>query len=104
MSTNACSNNEILYVGNGTQTLYTFPFTYLDPSDVYVELYDFTTRTWSITTEWTFQNATTIQFNTAPEAPPSTRPDFPNIKIFRRTNVDKLRQPFIQVPPLGHRI
>ena len=94
MSTLGCATNLIEYVGNGTQTLYTFPFTYLEPSDIYVELYDFTTRTWSITTEWTFQNATTIQFNTAPEAPPSTTPDYPNIIIFRRTNVDSIKATF----------
>jgi hypothetical protein len=94
MSTLGCATNLIEYVGNGTQTLYTFPFTYLESSDIYVELYDFTTRTWSITTEWTFQNATTIQFNTAPEAPPSTTPDYPNIIIFRRTNVDSIKATF----------
>ena len=94
MSTNACSNNEILYVGNGSTTLYTFPFTYIDPNDVYVKLYDFTTDSWVTTTDWSFQNATTIQFNTAPEAPPSTTPDYPNIIIFRRTNVDSIKATF----------
>ena len=79
MSCTDCASNEILYVGNGTQVLYTFPFTYFDPTDVYVELYNFTTRRWDATTEWTFANATTVQFNTAPPAPPATDPNYPNI-------------------------
>ena len=94
MSTDSCSTNQILYVGNGTQTLYTFPFTYLDSSDVYVDLYDFTTSSWVNTTEWSFQNETTIQFNTAPPAPASSDPSVPNIKIFRNTDVTQMTATF----------
>ena len=94
MSCTDCASNEILYVGDGTQVLYTFPFTYFDPTDVYVDLYNFTTRRWEKTTEWTFANATTVQFNTAPPAPPSTDPNYPNIKIARCTDIDPLSATF----------
>ena len=94
MSCTDCASNEILYVGDGAQVLYTFPFTYYDTTDVYVELYNFTTRRWDATTEWTFANATTVQFNTAPPAPPSTDPNYPNIKIARCTDIDPLAATF----------
>jgi hypothetical protein len=43
---------------------------------------------------WTFANATTVQFNTAPPAPPSTDPNYPNIKIARCTDIDPLAATF----------
>ena len=94
MSCTDCASNEIKYVGNGSLVLYTFPFTYFDQTDVYVELYNFTTRRWDVTTEWTFANATTVQFNTAPAAPPSTDPSYPNIRIARCTDIDPLAATF----------
>ena len=94
MSCTDCASNEIKYVGNGLQVLYTFPFTYFDPTDVYVELYNFTTRRWEKTTLWGFANATTVQFNTAPAAPPSTDPSYPNIRIARCTDIDPLAATF----------
>ena len=94
MSCTDCASNEIKYVGNGSQVLYTFPFTYFDPTDVYVELYNFTTRRWEKTTLWGFANATTVQFNTAPAAPPSTDPSYPNIRIARCTDIDPLAATF----------
>ena len=94
MSCTDCASNEILYVGDGTTVLYTFPFTYFDQSDVYVELYNFTTRRWVATTEWTFANATTVQFNTAPPAPPADDPLYANVKIARCTDIDPLAATF----------
>jgi hypothetical protein len=48
------------YVGNGSTVLYSFTFPYLRESDVKV------TINGTLTTEYTFTNATTLQFNTAP--------------------------------------
>ena len=51
------------YVGDGTTTLYSFTFPYLEPSDVRVSV-DGTDLV--RTTEYTFANATTIEMTTAP--------------------------------------
>ena len=57
-----------------------------------------TTGVWNPTTDWTFANATTIEFNTAP-------PDAgfgPNIRIFRNTDVENMVACLIPVPPSEH--
>jgi hypothetical protein len=82
------TESQIKYAGDGEQVLFTFPFTYLQSTDIYVCLYNETERSWDDTTEWTFANATTIQFTTAPPAPTGVVTD--NIKIERRTSVDPL--------------
>ena len=41
-----CDQSQIEYRGNGSQVLYTFPFTYMKSTDVYVDLYNETTRRW----------------------------------------------------------
>jgi hypothetical protein len=102
MSCTDCASNEILYVANGVLGQpYTFPFVYLTEDDVYVALYNFTTKRWDNvpqsdpTYPWKFQNATTIQFTTtAPPPPPSTDPLYPNIKIARCTDIDPLSATF----------
>jgi hypothetical protein len=48
------------YTGNGSTVLYSFSFPYLETTDVKVSLNG------TVTTAYTFANATTIQFNTAP--------------------------------------
>ena len=82
------TESQIKYAGDGEQVLFTFPFTYLQSTDIYVCLYNETERRWDDTTEWTFANATTIQFTTAPPTPTGVVTD--NIKIERRTSVDPL--------------
>jgi hypothetical protein len=82
------TESQIKYAGDGVQVLFTFPFTYLQPTDIYVSLYNETERRWDDTTEWTFANATTIQFTTAP--PTATGEVTDNIRIQRRTSVDPL--------------
>ena len=93
MAIQDCSLSQIEYTGNGSTTNYTFPFTYYVASDVYVQLYNFTTHKWDTTTDWTLLNATTVQFNTAPPSPPSTEVK-PNIKICRSTDVDPMPATF----------
>jgi hypothetical protein len=82
------TESQIKYAGDGVQVLFTFPFTYLQSTDIYVSLYNETERRWDDTTEWTFANATTIQFTTAP--PTATGEVTDNIRIQRRTSVDPL--------------
>ena len=69
------------YTGNGSTTNYSFTFPYLKSTDVQVQV-DAT-----VTTAWTFANATTVQFNTAPS-------NGAKIKILRDTNVDSLAATF----------
>jgi len=69
------------FVGNGSTTNYSFTFPYLKSTDVEVQV-DAT-----VTTAWTFANATTVQFNTAPA-------NNAKIKILRQTNVDNLTATF----------
>ena len=51
---------QIAYTGDGSTVLYTFPFEYIDESEIIVEV----NRT--VTTAYSLANPTTIQFNTAP--------------------------------------
>ena len=81
-----CSSVRTEYKGDGTTTLFSFSFTYLDPEDIRVSLYDFTTEKWVLTTEYTLANATEVEFNTAPSVP--TDPEKNNVRIERVTSVD----------------
>ena len=102
MSCTDCESNEIKYAGDGSQVLFTFPFTYMDESDVYVELFNYSTRRWVDAKNeswlgagnWSFANATTIEFTTAPDAPVDTDIEPHNIKITRCTNIDPLSATF----------
>jgi hypothetical protein len=69
------------YTGNGSTVLYSFTFPYLETTDVKV------TVNGTITTAYTFANATTIQFNTAPLAGAA-------IRIYRQTDDSSLRATF----------
>ena len=69
------------YTGNGSTTNYSFTFPYLKSTDVEVQV-DAT-----VTTAWTFANATTVQFNTAPS-------NGAKIRILRKTSVDNLTATF----------
>ena len=94
MSCTDCTSSQIEYAGDGVQTLFTFPFTYIEQSDVYVSFYDYEARRWVGTTEWTFANATTIEFNEAPPAPVDVEISAENIKIFRCTDISLLPAEF----------
>ena len=69
------------YTGNGSTVLYSFTFPYLETTDVKV------TVNGVITTAYTFANATTIQFNTAPLANTA-------IRIYRDTDDASLAATF----------
>jgi hypothetical protein len=102
MSCTDCASNEIKYKGDGSQVLFTFPFTYIDQDDVYVELFNYSTRRWVDANDpswlgagqWSFANATTIEFTTAPDAPVDETIEEFNIKISRCTDIDPLSATF----------
>ena len=73
---------EEFFSGDGSQTNFSFTFEYITKDDIKVSLSDVET------TEFTFANATTIQFNTAPPTGVN------NVRIFRYTNVDDLKATF----------
>ena len=70
-----------LHIGNGSQTAYSFTFPYIDQADVKVELNG------ALTTAYTFANATTILFNSAPA-------NGVLIDIYRDTDVDSVKAQF----------
>jgi hypothetical protein len=69
------------YTGNGSTTLYSFTFPYLKEEDIKVALNG------TLTTAYTFANATTISFPAAPANGVS-------IRIYRDTNIDSLQSTF----------
>ena len=75
------ATTEQYYTGDGTTTLFTFPFEYITTDDVKVSLNDVET------TAYTYANATTIQMNSAPAVDV-------RVRIFRSTNVDTLKATF----------
>ena len=93
MTYNPCQNTKNTYSGNGSQTDFTFDFTYIDEDDVIVWLYDDNRRIWvEQTNKYVFAGPTIIRFLTAP--PVSTNPEGYNIIIGRRTNVATIEATF----------
>ena len=88
------STNIIRYAGNGTHCPFTFAFQYQKQEDIVVRIYNYSNATWEETTEWTFENPTTIKFNTAPPAPQDTDESENNIEISRCTDVEELNAEF----------
>src|SRR5210317_934621 len=78
-------NPENFFNGDGSTILFSFTFEYLEESDVKVSV-DGVVKTQ--TTDYTFANATTISFNTAPV----TGTD--NVRIYRDTDVSDLKATF----------
>jgi len=72
---------ENTYTGNGSTITYSFTFPYLEETDIKVSLNKV------VTTAYTFANATTIQFNTAPAAGVA-------IRIYRDTDIDSVAATF----------
>lgn len=72
---------EDLYVGDGSTVLYSFTFPYIAPGDIKVTLDG------TLTTEFTFANITTVEFNTAPLSGVA-------IRIYRNTQVDDIENVF----------
>ena len=93
-----CDDTRIEYIGDGSQTDYTFPFEYNEREDVAVAYWNADYKVWEpITTGWTLLNDTTLRFDTAPEA---------NQKLFiyRCTDLSPLPAQFSLAFQLKHRI
>jgi len=69
------------FIGNGSTTDYSFTFEYIERSDVKASINE------TETTDFTFANATTLSFDTAPA-------NSARIRIFRDTEIDTLRATF----------
>jgi len=94
-----CADVEIRYKGDGRQKQFTFPFTYIRQSHIYVSLWDDAKKEYvdAPDTSWAFVNATTIEFVDAPPVPPSTPPGFAdifNVRIYRRTELNRMEASF----------
>ena len=95
----SCTAVQTYYAGDGTQKTFTFNFEYINESDVKVGIYDATTELYvdkaqdDATYGWSFANATTIEFVTAPPADPDA-PGGNNIRIYRDTDIDSLEATF----------
>jgi hypothetical protein len=87
----ACAQSQTEYTGNGSQVLYTFTFPYITQNDISVDIRNDVTELWQPAVApytWSFANATTIEFATAPITP--TKPNLSNIRIRRSTDVSPL--------------
>jgi hypothetical protein len=87
----ACAQSQTEYTGNGSQVLYTFTFPYITQNDISVDIRNDVTEVWQPAVApytWSFANATTIEFATAPITP--TKPNLSNIRIRRSTDVNPL--------------
>nr|AKH48893.1 tail tubular protein B [uncultured marine virus] len=78
MATPTPENN---YVGDGSTVLYSFTFPYISTEDIEVTLDGV------LTTEYTFANVTTVEFNTAPAVGV-------DIRIYRNTDVSTIENVF----------
>jgi hypothetical protein len=87
---NPCDSTKTEYQGDGSTTLFSFSFEYAEQSDVKVYLWNDTL--YELNTDWTWANATTIQFNSAPPAPNPAGVN--NIRIVRETSIDPLSATF----------
>ena len=72
------------YTGNGSQTSFSFTFPYLETTDIKVSVNNVVQ---TLTTHYTFPNATTVQFVSAPANGAA-------IRIYRTTNNDALQASF----------
>jgi hypothetical protein len=84
--TTTCANVSIKYQGNGTQKIYSFPFTYLSWEDVEAFLYDETNRIWvNQKNKFIRSTATSLEFLTPPPAS-----SIDNIFITRNTDLQSM--------------
>ena len=93
------ATTENLHTGDASKTKFSFTFPYLKQTDV--EVYLYSTNAWvkkTVTTDYTFDNATTIKFGSAPAAATSAEQtnlgNAKNIKIVRKTDSDSLSATF----------
>ena len=94
---NSCDTVQSLRTGDGVTTQFSFTFTYDKESEVNVSLWDTTIKYYVplANDQWSFVNATTVEFTTAPPALiDSAGNSIANVKIWRQTNVESLLASF----------
>lgn len=90
---NSCDQVQSIRKGDGVTTQFSFTFTYDKPSEVTVSLWDETIEYYTplSTDEWSFANATTIEFTTPPPYIEDSNGDqISNVKVSRVTDLDAL--------------
>ena len=89
-----CGNALVDYTSDGSQLRYSFPFEYIEPSEVEVLKWNEETNNWdamAIDTDWVFVNATTIELKSA--VPVNVEdPERATIRIMRCTDLDSMSQ------------
>jgi len=89
-----CDEARIEYIGNGSQTDYTFPFEYNEREDVAVANWNAEFLVWEpVTTGWGFLNDTTLRFDEAPE-------NEQKFIIYRCTDLEPLPAEFYPGTPI----
>jgi hypothetical protein len=80
MTCNKCDVTEVVYEGNGIKLGYSFPFPYVEQSDIKVDRWDDDTLEWVEvpSSEWSITNNTVVEFNTPPDY---------KFKIYRCTDI-----------------
>ena len=87
-----CASVSIKYKGDGSQVLYSFPFTYMNYDDIVVFLYNEDFERWdNQANRFVFANETTIEFLTAPPTPTQGED---NIWITRKTDLEQMLKDF----------
>ena len=79
-------NAKIEYTGDGSQTDFTYPFTTIEDADLYVAVWDDTTKEYNNVTNWT-KSGGLVRFDTAPAAGTE-------IVIYRMTDIDPMKAIF----------
>ena len=79
-------NAKISYTADGVQTDFTYPFTTIEDTDLYVAVWDDTTKEYNNVTNWT-KDGGLVRFDTAPEAGEQ-------IVIYRMTDIDPMKAIF----------
>ena len=79
-------NAKILYTGDGVQTDFTYPFTTIEDTDLYVAVWDDTTKEYNNVTNWT-KDGGLVRFDT----PPTADQQF---VIYRMTDIDPMKAIF----------
>ena len=79
-------NSKISYTGDGAQQEFTYPFTTIEDTDLYVAVWDETTAEYNNVTNWT-KDGGLIRFDSPP-------PDGEQIIIYRMTDIDPMKAIF----------
>ena len=85
-------NAKIEYTGDGSQTDFTYPFTTIEDTDLYVAVWDDTTKEYNNVTNWT-KDGGLVRFDTAPAAGTE-------IVIYRMTDIDPMKAIFSPGHPI----